>query len=135
MVPKPYKDYTAPDLVKEWRRLVNDNVNMGRDSHMIKEHLRDVTPIQMLLGIYQYVENKTISIPQFLRNQEDWLVEDEGEAAIELAVCISHNTPPAYWIWQDGKDEMMSRNTTYGIFGQTLAARKELLEWSERILG
>lgn len=131
MTTQGLKDLKAPDLVKHWRKLVNDNVSMGRDAHMIKLRLEYLSSVQLLAGMYQYVGKKTITIPQFLSQEEEWLVEDEMEAQIELAVYISHTKPPAYWIWQDLKNEPGD----YRIYNQAKEAFDELRDWSERILG
>lgn len=129
-----YRNLNSPELVKEWRKLVNSNVMMGRDSHLIKERLTYLTPVQILLGMYQYVGNKTITIPRFLKSEEAWLIDDEIEAEIELAVCITHTEPPAYWIWLDTRDEVASNNTSYDVFVQGLSAKKELQEWANSVL-
>lgn len=125
------RELNSPDLVKQWRKLVNENVMMGRDAHMIKQRLQYMTPVQVLLGMYQYIGQTTVTIPQFLEQEEEWWVMDEMEAQIELAVCISHTKPPAYWIWQDLKNEPQY----YGIYKQAKEAFEELRAWSERILG
>ena len=119
----------APDLVKKWRSLVNDNVMMGRDSALIKKALTEgLTPAQILYGMYQYETERTITIPQFLAQQEDWLV-DAGNAEIELACCISHTTPPEYYIWQDFKNS----DNSYG-YQQAREAHRKVQQWAMRIL-
>lgn len=120
---------TAPELVKQWKKLVNDHVNMGRDSHMIKEKLEFITPVQMLLGFYFYKANKTVTIPQFLKNYETWLYMDESWAEIELACHITDTYPPAYYICLDLVDEETSE--AYLAYTE---ARLLLKEWAERIL-
>lgn len=126
---KSARNLNAPDLVKEWKKTVNQNVMMGRDAKMFKEYLEWMTPVQILYGILQYSNTPTISIPQFLRQYEDWYIEDNIEAEIELAVSISHSYPPAYWIWHDCKDEQ-----DYNNFQAASVARDELKEWADRIL-
>lgn len=120
----------APDLVKKWRTLVNSNVVMGRDAALLKKHLTDgITPAQILYGMYQYEGERTVSIPQFLNQLEDWLLEPPQEAEIELAICISHTTPPEYFIWQDLKNEESSY-----AYQQARDAHKKLQLWAGRIL-
>lgn len=128
---KSLKELNSPDLVKQWKKLVNDNISIGRDAHMIKLRLEYMSPIQILYGMYQYIGQRTISIPQFLSQEEDWFVPDEMEAQIELAVAISHTKPPAYWIWHDLKEEPPS----YTVFNQSKQAFSELRDWSERVIG
>ena len=119
----------APDLVKKWRSLVNDNVAMGRDAALIKKALTEgITPAQILYGMYQYETERTITIPQFLAQQEDWLVEAD-DAEIELACCISHTTPPEYYIWQDYKNEQNSY-----AYQQAREAHRKIQLWAARIL-
>lgn len=126
---KSFRNMNAPDLVKEWKKTVNQNVMMGRDAKMFKEHLEWMTPVQIMYGIKQYANNSTISIPQFLRQYEDWYIEDGIEAEIELAVLVSHSSPPAYWIWHDCKGEQ-----DYNSFQAAESAREELRDWSDRVL-
>ena len=121
---------TAPELVKSWKRLVNDNVMIGRDAHLLKEQLRYMTPAQLLYGIYQYIGNKIISIPQFLTQRDGWFQSDEVEAEIELAAAMSDILPPEYWIWQDLKNE---QTNTYE-FSQFQEAYLKLREWSTKVL-
>lgn len=119
----------APELVKKWRSLVNDNVTMARDAALIKRSLsQGITPAQILYGMYQYETERTITIPQFLTQQEDWLV-DKDEAEIELACCISHTTPPEYYIWQDYKQEQ----TSYA-YQQAKEAHRKIQQWAYKIL-
>lgn len=118
----------APDLVKKWKMLVNDNVSIGRDSSLIKRALVELSPAQILYGMYQYETERTISIPQFLTQQEDWVI-DRDEAEIELAICISHTTPPEYFIWMDTRNEQ----TSYA-YQQARDAHRKLQIWSQRVL-
>lgn len=127
-----YRKLSSPELVKEWRRIVNDNVSMGRDSHMIKVFMADhgVCAAQLLLGIYQYENSSTINIPQFLGDSQNWLVGDEWEAEVELAVCLSHHMPPSYYVYHDLKDE----EPTSVNYLQFTLAKQELSLWKDRIL-
>lgn len=118
----------APDLVKKWKTLVNDNCQMGRDAALIKKALTELSPAQILYGMYQYETERTISIPQFLAQQEDWVI-DRDEAEIELAICISHTTPPEYFIWMDTRNEQ----TSYA-YQQARDAYRKLQIWSARVL-
>ena len=129
-VTKSPREYTAPDLVKEWRKRVNQNIAMGRDAHLIKMKLEYLTPVQVLLGIYCYVGEETVSIPQFLQQEEDWIEEDTEAAEIELAAAITKSTPPAYRIWRDLRYE---EPTTSNLRAYR-EAMSELREWVERIL-
>src|SRR6185436_11954014 len=106
----------------------NDNVAIGRDAALIKRALVELTPAQILYGMYQYETERTISIPQFLAQQEDWVIDAE-EAEIELAICISHTTPPEYFLWQDYRQEQ----TSYA-YQQARDARRKLQVWSARVL-
>ena len=120
----------APDLVKKWRSLVNDSVMMGRDSALIKKQLTEgVTPAQILFGMYQYEGERTITIPQFLSQMDEWLVEPAEEAEIELACCMSKTTPPEYYIWQDYRFEQ----TSYG-YQQARDAKRKVQIWASKVL-
>lgn len=120
---------TAPELVKRWRAIVNDNVMIGRDSHLIKDFLLNCNSVQMLLGFYRYEGQHTITIPIFLRQAELWLELDEAAAEIELCVLLTRKIPSEYLIWKELKDEQ----TNYA-FMQAFAARQALREWTDRIL-
>lgn len=123
------KELTAPELVKQWRKIVNDHVMVGRDSHLIKEFLLRATPVQVLLGMYQYKNNNTITIPQFLRQADTWLELDESWAEVELAIEITGHPPLDYYVYIENFDEERA-----DYFTQGLAARVRLREWSERVL-
>lgn len=123
-----YRELTAPQLVGRWKAIVNDRVMIGRDSHLMKDFLLKATSVQILLGMYRQ-ESKTITIPQFLRQSEDWLEEDDLWAEIELARYITHITPPEYYTYWDWCEE----ETAYA-FNKSLEARLKLREWSEKIL-
>lgn len=129
-VTKSPREYTAPDLVKEWKKRVNQNIVMGRDAHLIKVKLEYLTPAQILLGIYCYVGEDTVSIPQFLQQEEDWIEEDQEAAEIELAAAITKTTPPAYRIWRDLRYE----EPTPSNLRAYKEAKQNLYEWVERIL-
>jgi hypothetical protein len=102
---------------------------MGRDSHLIKEFLQGCNSVQLLLGIYRYEANPTITIPQFLRHSDEWLEVDEAWAEVELATYLTKTIPPQYLIYQELKDE-----ETVNAFGHAFAARQFLKEWADRIL-
>lgn len=126
-------DLDCPELVKQWRKLVNDNVQMGRDAHLIKRFMADygATPDQILLGIYQYKDVRTVSIPQFLRQWESWLVADEWLAELELAVCICMgNAPPEYYVYHDLVDDVQNSDDV----GHLEDAKQKLSNWKERVL-
>lgn len=124
-----YRELNAPELVKKWRSIVNDNVNIGRDAHIIKEKLLTLTPVQILLGIYWCREHDIISIPSMFKMQQDWLEEDEAWAEVELALVISNTIPVHYYIYKD----MLDIDTPDAV-AQSLSARMELRNWAERIL-
>lgn len=120
---------TAPDLVGRWKAIVNDNVMVGRDAHLLKLQLLTTTPVQVLLGFYQYRGVPTVSIPQFLKSSDLWLEEDEAWAEVELARYISNSVPADYWLYFDCVNE----ENAYAV---QLAedSRKKCLEWAGRIL-
>src|SRR3990167_5130056 len=124
-----YRELTAPDLVKQWRKIVNKYVQMGRDAHLLKEFLLRATPIQILLGMYQYQGERTVSIPQFLKSEAVWLEEDEQWAEICLATYITSVRPPEYYEYLDFCEEQ-----TADAFIRSLAARLKLKEWAEKVL-
>ena len=124
-----YRELNSVDLVKRWRVIVNDNVNIGRDSHLIKEFLVRATPVQILFGMYQYQKSKTISIPQFLKQCDRWLEDDEQWAEIELARNLTSTTPPEYFVYMD----LIEEETAYA-FQLSFAARQSLRQWADRIL-
>lgn len=127
---KAVSELTAPDLVKQWKKLVNDNIIIGRDAALIKQRLEYLTSVQILLGMHQYVGEKTISIPQFLKQESDWLVEDSITAQIELAAAMANTRPAAYLIWQDLRYE----DPTYENMEEYRKAKNELVKWSERVI-
>ena len=123
------KELDSPSLVRRWRSLVNDNITMGRDAHLIKLALEQYTPVQILYGMYQVRGSHTISIPQFLRRPTEWLQEDEFICAVELARCITGATPKEYWVYKDCENEETTRE--HQLFRE---ARTILIEWADRIL-
>src|SRR3990172_11294622 len=124
-----YRELTAPDLVKQWKKLVNDNISIGRDSHLIKQFLQGVSPAQILLGMYQYQGNRTISIPQFLKQSNEWLELDEEEVDIDLAICVTNHVPQEYYDYHDYKEEENARS--YQISRE---AKTKLKEWAGLII-
>lgn len=124
-----YKELTAPELVKLWRQIVNERVSIGRDAKLLKDFLGRATSAQILCGMYQYKGSQNISIPIFLHHSEDWILEDEVEAEIELAIEIAHSVPPAYYIW---KDFCKEEDSFY--YRHAVAAQLELKKWADGIL-
>ena len=84
-----YQNLNAPDLVKLWKSIVNNNVSIGRDAHLIKNLLQMYTAEQILCGMYRMKGSGTVSIPQFVRQFEDMAVIDEVTNKIELAIFVS----------------------------------------------
>ena len=127
-----YRDLDCQELVREWKRLVNDQTKAMRDASLIKRFMEthSAKPPQVMLGFYQYVGIKTISIPQFLQQWETWYFEDEWEAELELAVCITHNAPPEYYVYHDLKDDFDNADDYFHLN----EARAALSKWKERIL-
>lgn len=123
-----YRNLTAPDLVKEWKRLVNSPVMMGRDARFMKEALMMYTPVQIMLGIHR-TKSATTTIPMFVKSTESWLEEDELLAEIELACIITGHTPPEYFTYLEYRDE----ETAYA-FNKSLEARLKLREWADGVL-
>ena len=128
-----FRTLTCPDLVKEWRKIVNDNIELVRDAFLLKRFMAEhsATPPQILLGMHENKGSRTLTIPQMLRAWEEWLVEDEWEAELELAVRISHNEPAAYFIYHDFADE----DETADNYARFIEAKQVLSVWKERILG
>lgn len=124
-----YRNLTAPQLVTHWKKIVNDNINIGRDSHLFKDFLLRATSTQILLGMYRFEGQYNITIPIFLREYQQWLELDDGSADIELAMLITHKVPPAYYTWKELKDEQDS-----WAFSQAQEAKSTLKEWADRIL-
>lgn len=123
-----YREMNATDLVKQWKKLVNDSVMAGRDAHMFKELLLKASPIQIMAGMYWY-QNSTITVPQFVKQVNEWLYDDEFEAELILASDISHTTPPEYYTYFDLKEE----ETAYA-YQQVAVAKVRLQEWVNRVL-
>lgn len=103
---------------------------MGRDSALIKRELEISSPVQILYGMYQYVGVKTISIPMFLRQRNDWIEDDEEMAGIELARLVTKATPPCYYAFMDLKDEESAL-----LRGAALTNLRDLIEWKDNVLG
>lgn len=125
-----YRELTAPDLVKQWKQIVNSHVVMGRDAHLLKDYLNAHTPVQVLYGFYQCANRSNISIPLFLKLEDNWLEEDEFEAELELARFISHTTPPAYYTYQELKSE-----ESFWSIQSVKTAKAILIQWIEGVLG
>lgn len=128
-VAKAVRELTAPDLVKKWRSLVNDNVMMGRDAHLLKEALEIYTPVQLLYGMYLMRTSKTVSIPQFLNHPNQWLMDDELDCSIELARLMTNTVPKEYWLYRDFKDADSAAEVHFFE-----AAKTVLIDWADRIL-
>lgn len=126
---KPVKEMDAPTLVRRWKALVNDNVMMGRDAHLLKEALNIYTPVQLLYGMYLMRPSKTVSIPQFLRQHDNWVVDNELDCSIELARLITGTAPKEYWIYRDFENAFSSAESHLYE-----TARTALIEWADRIL-
>lgn len=124
-----FEEQTATDLLRRWRQLVNDNSASGRDGALLKNFLVHTSPVQVLLGMYQFRSQRTISIYQFLSASAEWLEPDIVVAKIELARCISNKTPPSYFVWMDNKDEEFATAQEYGK-----KALDELKSWAEIVL-
>lgn len=124
-----YRNLNAPDLVKQWKKIVNDHVQIGRDAHMIKEKLAFIKPVQILLGMYRYKEQSTCTVPQFLREYERWLEDDELEAEIELCCFITESKPPEYLIYQDLKDDI-----SYEAYQALHDSKIKLIAWTNEVL-
>lgn len=124
-----YRDMTAPQLVVHWKKIVNDNINMGRDAKMLKEFLEVATPVQILLGMYQFEDEHNVTIPMFIRTQNTWLELDPETADIELATLISRKIPPDYYVWKELRQEQDA--DSWYLYNQ---ARIAIREWADRIL-
>lgn len=124
-----YEELTATDLLRRWRQLVNGNSASGRDGSLLKNYLVHTSPIQVLLGMYQYRSQRTISIPQFLHESSEWLEPDIAVAKIELARCVSNKTPLSYYVWMDNKEEELA---TAQEFAKN--AWETLVAWSDGVL-
>lgn len=123
-----YRELNAVELLKVWRSIVNKYTSGGRDAKMLKEALALYTPVQILLGFYHYKESATISIPQFLKQYEDWLEIDEILAEIEFCRYI-RPTPPEYWVYRDYEDAENATELT-----KHLESRTKLREWANEVL-
>ena len=125
-----YKEANSPEIVKFWKQHINNNVSIGRDSSLIKRKLDELSPVQILSGMVRYIGEQTVSIPMFLREEDDWVNWNELECQAELARFISHHTPESYYVYMDLKNEslipIMQEHFKKAI--------EDLQEWSERIL-
>lgn len=126
---KSLREYTAPDLVRRWRTVVNEHVAIGRDSHLFKEALLRMSPVQILLGMYKNKNHATLTIPMFLRDSESWLELDEAWAEIDLAMYVTGDFPRDYFIYMDYREE----ETSYA-HKVSSEARKSLQEWADQVL-
>jgi hypothetical protein len=126
---KSPREYNATDLVKRWKSIVNDNVNIGRDAALLKEALTKYSPVQLLLGMHQCNSITTITIPQYLKMLNDWVELDETWAEIYLALYISDFVPNEYYQWLDYKEEETAH--AYQIVKN---ATIHLQEWSNNVL-
>lgn len=124
-----YEDLNATDLLRRWRQLVNDNSASGRDGALLKNFLLHTSPIQVLLGMYQYRSQRTISIYQFLTQTENWLESDIAIAKIELARCVANKTPASYYTWMDHKDEESALGQSYAA-----QAYNQIMAWADGVL-
>lgn len=125
----PSEELNATELLRRWRQLVNGNNSAGRDGAMLKNHLQRYSGVQILLGMYQYRGNGTISIPQFLNDIDNWLETDEEIATIELACRMSHTRPTDYYIWRDMQGEETAQAVKQGD-----EAYQRLLTWANRVI-
>lgn len=124
-----YEELNATDLLRRWRQIVNGNSSGGRDGALLKNFLVHTSPVQVLLGMYRFRGQRTVSIHQFLNESEEWLEADLTLAKIELARCVANKTPTAYYVWMDNKDEESAHAQQF-----TEAAWNDLVAWSDRIL-
>lgn len=124
-----FRDLNALELIKIWRRVVNNNVNAGRDGHLLKEYLAHTLSEIIVLGFYKYAGQGTITIPQFLRQAEDWYEEDETWARIELATLYTGVRLPDYNVYLENR---LDPNPEYYQLSQT--ALISLKEWADRVL-
>lgn len=125
---KSLREYNATDLLKQWRSIVNQHVMVGRDARMLKDSLEIYTPIQLMLGMYNY-QGENLTVPRFLKQHEEWLEEDEIWAEIKLAVYLTNQPPKDYYIYMDYSSEETSE-----AFSMTRDAFKNLLEWADKVL-
>lgn len=102
---------------------------MARDAKLIKDKLEIMTPCQILAGMYLYTGNRTISIPQFLHQSENWLENDELLAEAEVARNLSHYEPESYYVYLDLKEEREPWAINHAV-----VARNSLREWIDRVL-
>lgn len=124
-----YRELNAVELLKLWRSIVNKYTSGGRDAKMLKDALALYSSVQILLGFYQYKGVGTISIPQFLRQYDDWLEEDTVLAEIELCRYITNYTPPEYWDYMDSLGWESAEEHQRAI-----EAKGKLRKWVDEVL-
>lgn len=125
-----YRNLTPTQLVNQWKAIVNQNLIPGRDAKLLKNTLEEMNSVQVLLGMYKMKSKSyNISIPQFLKQSNEWLELDEKVAEIELARFVSGHTPDSWFVYEELKTE-------YGswAFQKSLEAKQELVQWAERML-
>lgn len=69
----------------------------------MKDLLNKASSVQILLGIYQH-NGSNITIPQFVRQINDWLETDEQWAEILLSVYLAGGAPKEYNTYLDNYD-------------------------------
>lgn len=124
-----YRSLNAPELLKLWRSIVNKYTTGGRDLKLLKDALGLYTSPQILLGFYRNKDAATISIPQFLKQDENWLEEDETLAEIELCRILTSSTPPEYWEFRDNEEYENAIELRVAT-----EALNKLREWSNKVL-
>ena len=127
-----YRNMNVAELLIEWRKIVNDNVQQGRDGAMLKKFMAEtgLKPTQILLGMYSYRGNDTISVLRFIQNKDSWVNDYEWEAELELACLVSHNIPQDYLLYHDLRDEDDTPDRRYHMSNVV----SSLSVWKERIL-
>lgn len=125
----PQSNLNAAELLRRWNQIVNGNLASGRDGAMLKSKLQIYSSEQILLGMYQKRGNRTISIPQFLADIDDWLEPDMERATIELACEMSGKTPTDYYIWRDMQGEESAQAVKQGD-----EAYQRLLTWAYQVI-
>lgn len=121
--------YSPLDLAKKWASIVNKNVNIGRDSSLLKDALIKYTPYQILHGMYQYRGDEYISVPAFLKSVDQWLEDDEQWAEVLLAMDLSNIVPSDYYVYND-----QSSGWDAESFLLAREARIRLYEWAKKVL-
>lgn len=120
---------TAPQLWNQFQQIVGDrNVNRNRDIAMLTRSLEILSPIQLLLGMYQN-KGSHISVPSMLRNQDEWIVWDDDIAKVELACHLENVIPTAYYLWRELREEENADSHR-----QAILALSQLKDWANRIV-